>query len=184
MELYLIRHAEYEYNLKGLCNYTKSIKVPLTEKGIEQATALKEVLGDAKIEAVFSSPLERAVQTTKIVFPGIPVVFDPDLRDTFTTLEGESAKPFFEALQKDPVHGRIGSGESFSHVYERVSRSIKRILNYEYKPLKYRRVAVVSHGHPLNAIIAYLNGIPLEEAGKWKMLGNCEYHYIDTFTKP
>lgn len=40
----------------------------LTQEGIKQAQALKKQAQDSKIEVVFVSPLERALQTAQIIF--------------------------------------------------------------------------------------------------------------------
>lgn len=58
----LIRHGENDYVKKGkLAGHLPGVH--LNEKGRQQALALAERLKEAPIKAIYSSPLERAVET-------------------------------------------------------------------------------------------------------------------------
>jgi broad specificity phosphatase PhoE len=58
MELILIRHGESEGNVKGLVyGHTD---YPLTEKGMQQAHKIAEIIKRYKINKVYTSPLVRA----------------------------------------------------------------------------------------------------------------------------
>ena len=61
----LARHGETASNRDGLGLGLQD--VPLTEKGRKQAEALAEALADAKVAAVYSSPLRRAVDTARAI---------------------------------------------------------------------------------------------------------------------
>jgi broad specificity phosphatase PhoE len=66
-EIYLLRHGETEWNTAG--RFQGSLDSPLTSKGIAQAEAVARRLAHVtpKIDAMFSSPLGRARQTTDIL---------------------------------------------------------------------------------------------------------------------
>lgn len=65
MKIYVTRHGQTDYNktrkMQGRTD------VPLNNVGLEQARKRRESLGDLKFDAVYSSPLLRAVQTAGII---------------------------------------------------------------------------------------------------------------------
>ena len=65
MKIYLTRHGQTDYNKKRMMQGRSDI--PLNEVGIAQARAKREKLGDIKFDAVYSSPLIRAVKTAEII---------------------------------------------------------------------------------------------------------------------
>ena len=65
MKIYLTRHGQTDYNKKRMMQGRSDI--PLNEVGIAQATARRKTLGDIKFDAVYSSPLIRAVKTAQII---------------------------------------------------------------------------------------------------------------------
>ena len=65
MKIYVTRHGQTDYNKKRMMQGRSDI--PLNEVGIAQATARRETLGDIKFDAVYSSPLIRAVKTAQII---------------------------------------------------------------------------------------------------------------------
>ena len=65
MKIYVTRHGQTDYNKKRMMQGRSDI--PLNEVGIAQATARREMLGDIKFDAVYSSPLIRAVKTAQII---------------------------------------------------------------------------------------------------------------------
>ncbi|MFJ7736496.1 histidine phosphatase family protein [Lysinibacillus sp. NPDC097287] len=67
--IYLLRHGETVFNTQG--RYQGELDSPLTEVGIDQvrqnADMLKSILGNPNEWKVVSSPLGRALQSTKII---------------------------------------------------------------------------------------------------------------------
>ena len=79
-ELILLRHGETEWSRTG--RHTGRTDVPLTPKGVADATALAPVVARRvardSLVAVFASPAQRAQRTAKLA--GLPVTrTDPDL---------------------------------------------------------------------------------------------------------
>ena len=81
MYLYLIRHAQPEYNAQG--PYHLPPGPGLTELGLEQAAALVPMLERCGIERIVSSPLRRCTETAGPLAAklGLEIVVDDDLRD-------------------------------------------------------------------------------------------------------
>lgn len=62
---YLVRHGESAWNAKGLlCGRSD---VPLSEVGRQQAKSLAARLKSIPFEAFYSSPLERALETARLI---------------------------------------------------------------------------------------------------------------------
>ena len=64
-ELILVRHGETVWNVEKI--YRGRADVDLDEVGIKQAELLGKYLSNWKLEAVYSSPLKRALDTANIV---------------------------------------------------------------------------------------------------------------------
>lgn len=75
--IYAVRHGESTWNkerrLQG-----RAIEPPLTELGIEQAEMAAQFFKDLSIQAVVSSPMERARQTARIIAKHLNI--EQDLR--------------------------------------------------------------------------------------------------------
>ena len=67
MEIYASRHGETLSNIENRLT-GRDVDSPLTKKGVEQAKQLGNTLKDIAFDAVYSSPLNRAVDTVKIAF--------------------------------------------------------------------------------------------------------------------
>ncbi|MBG0764175.1 MAG: histidine phosphatase family protein [Tissierellales bacterium] len=65
-KIYLIRHCEPElFEKSSICLGRKDI--PLSIKGFEQAKNLRKILSILNIEAIYTSPLSRALKTAEII---------------------------------------------------------------------------------------------------------------------
>ena len=65
MLLYLVRHGQTESNRKGLA--LGRADVPLNELGRRQAELLRQALAKEKLTAVYSSPLQRTLDTARSI---------------------------------------------------------------------------------------------------------------------
>src|SRR5215510_2006608 len=81
--LLLIRHGENEFVKAGKLP-GRLAGIHLNEKGQKQAQALSTALQDVPIKAVYSSPLERAMETAQPIAEShkLAIVQEPDLMDT------------------------------------------------------------------------------------------------------
>jgi probable phosphoglycerate mutase len=79
--LYLIRHGETTYNAEGRIQGQSD--APLSELGRRQSQAVAEALAALPIEAVYSSPLSRALETARQIAAkhGLAVQTDPRLME-------------------------------------------------------------------------------------------------------
>jgi len=120
LELWMVRHGE------SLANTGKMLSgwsdVPLSERGGEQARALRPLLEGREFDGVWSSDLERALTTARLAF-GVPTI-DERLREmNFGELEGKRWDEIEEA-DRDAILEFVDytspGGESISSLRARV----------------------------------------------------------------
>jgi broad specificity phosphatase PhoE len=157
--LLLVRHGETDWNADG--RLQGQTDRPLSDFGRRQAQQLAEELRGEELEAVYSSDLARARETAEIVGErlGLPVVFDPDLREKdWGTWEG------LTTVERDRVEF---VGESTEEHQERTLRALRRIS--ERHPGA-ERVLVVTHGGSMRRVQTAALGMALpvvENCGRW-----------------
>jgi len=121
-KIFLVRHGEIEMEGKER-RYIGQLDLPLSQRGIEQAQRLREELRQAPLTAVFSSDLQRSLETARIIAEPhqIEVESRADLREI--GLGRWEGLPFSEIRQQYPdefekrgsdiIHYRPPGGESF-----------------------------------------------------------------------
>ena len=65
LEIILVRHGETEWNVEEV--FRGRIDIELNETGLKQAELLAKYLRDMKIDALYSSPLKRALKTAEAI---------------------------------------------------------------------------------------------------------------------
>ena len=164
-ELILLRHGETEWSRTG--RHTGRTDVPLTPKGVADATALAPVVARRvardPLVAVFASPAQRAQRTAELA--GLTVTrTDPDLwewdyggYEGITTAEIHRDRPGWSLWRDGVIPGDAGHpGETIEEVGARVDRVLKRA-----EPLLADGdVALVAHGHVLRVLTARYLGLP------------------------
>lgn len=142
----------------------------LSEAGREQARRAGEALAVLRIDAVFSSPLRRAVQTAEAVAAphGLSVellaaVGECDVGDWegLSWPEVEAAAPEdFRRFMADPAAHPYAGGESFGQVLDRVAPALDRLL----LDGSGRTIVVVAHNVVNRAYLARYLDVPLARA--------------------
>ncbi|OAI48082.1 hypothetical protein AYO44_01380 [Planctomycetaceae bacterium SCGC AG-212-F19] len=177
--LYLLRHAATAANLSRPPRLQgRRDNPPLAPVGIRQAEVTRDFLAIRPMDACFSSPLERAMQTAAII--GKPQGLTPVPLDELTECdvgrwEGHdwpsirSSEPdAYQRFMANPARFGYPGGESFADVAERVTGVLDELFTrYEGGAL-----LVVSH-HVVNRVyLANLLGLPPDRA-RQVMLDNC-----------
>jgi len=164
--LLLIRHGENDYLKKNILP-GRIPGVHLNDKGRQQAEALAAALKDLPIAAIYSSPLERAVETASPLAQekGLEIKVEPGLSDTdvgvwagrsWKVLERSKA---WKVIQQTPSQFRFPGGESFAENQERAVAALERIAAAHRKD---KMVAVVFHADPIKLAVAHYIGLPLD----------------------
>lgn len=168
--LYLIRHGETVENQRGIL--VGSSDVPLNDTGRSQSMALAKLVRELHVNAIFASPLQRAVETAILAFgKDARIVTDSSLREFhFGEWEGlhftDISKRYPELWKtwiRDWEKTNIPGAEAFPAFVQRVTTFCTEILrNYQGQNL-----AIVSHGGWIRALLGeYLSGSA--GAGYWK----------------
>src|SRR5689334_9460417 len=80
--VYLLRHCDVQN--PGSILYGHLERFRLSEKGVRQAHALGERLASTPVRQIYTSPLERAQQTARIIashLDNVPVTVTPELAE-------------------------------------------------------------------------------------------------------
>ena len=165
--LLLIRHGENDYTkthkLAG-----RLPKVHLNEHGQKQAQALADALTGVPIKAIYSSPLERAMETAKPIAKsvGIKITKEKGLLETDVgDWQGKSLKRLYllkhwKVVQRTPSRAHFPNGESFYECQTRIVGAIDSILS-KHKPKDI--IACVFHADPIKLAVAHYLGLPLDQ---------------------
>ncbi|NLL37836.1 MAG: histidine phosphatase family protein [Fretibacterium sp.] len=156
----LARHGRTEWNDAGL--FQGRTDIPLNEKGKDQAKRLARRLASWPVQAVYASPLTRALDTARAVAAPHalePVVLKGLEEINFGIWEGLSVPYLAEqgALsdwEKDPLFNAPEDGESWEALSERVGQALETIQKDGFE-----HVVVVSHGGIMRVIYALLVGL-------------------------
>lgn len=133
-ELILVRHGETLHNVAGIAQGWQDSA--LSEKGERQVRALARRLRDAGVDALYSSPLQRALSTAEAIREetGLEVQILEDLREmSYGTWEGRSfldVRRADEALYRQWIvdgSTRCPEGESHDDVLQRMKRAFAHI---------------------------------------------------------
>lgn len=157
MEILLVRHAEPV----RIVDADGPADPPLHPRGLEQAARLTEYLADEPIDAIFSSPLQRALQTAEPLAAshGHEVVIDDELaeydRDSTTYIPIEELKASGDERWFAMVEGAYREGVDPEVFARGVVGAVERVI--EAHPGG--RVLVVCHGGVINTYIGHILGI-------------------------
>jgi probable phosphoglycerate mutase len=163
--LLLIRHGENEYTASGrLAGRLPGVN--LNERGRKQAVTLAGALGTAPIKAIYSSPLERTLQTAAplAALLGIEAQVEPGLLEAdIGRWSGRALKQLrklkaWKTLQENPSTFRYPGGESYPEMLARSVAAVNGIIAGHPEDL----VACFSHGDILRLLTAHFLGIPLD----------------------
>ena len=170
-KILLIRHGETEWNAAEL--FRGRADIALNENGIRQAERLAEYLKDKQIDAIYSSPLERARKTAEIIAGrhGLEVMSSGGLIDIdFGEWQGLSRQEvkdrygeIYATWINHPDRVRFPGGESLGEVRERAQELVDKLVT-EYEE---ETVALVSHRVVNKVLICTLLG--LDDAHFWNI---------------
>jgi broad specificity phosphatase PhoE len=161
-ELILARHGETEWNVEEV--FRGRVDVELNETGRRQAELLAESLSELKIEAVYSSPLKRALDTAKSIArrQRLEVEVSPGLIDCdfgqWQELPLKEVKNRYKDLYRQwtesPQLVKIPGGESLDRVRERALKVVNELMAEHGG-----RVVLVSHRVVNKVLICALLGL-------------------------
>jgi probable phosphoglycerate mutase len=163
-DFYFIRHGDHDWLPKGIAGRIPGVH--LNARGLEQVERLSRSLAAIKFDAVYSSPLERAMESAaplarsqKKEILVAPEIVELDF--------GEWNGALFEQLKRDPRWTewnrhrsviRMPSGELMTEVQNRVVTFLERV----HREKGQGHVALFSHGDAIRAALCHWLGMPLD----------------------
>jgi 2,3-bisphosphoglycerate-dependent phosphoglycerate mutase len=170
-KLVLVRHGQSQWNLEN--RFTGWVDVPITPLGEKEAHRAGKELKDVKFDVAFTSELQRAQQTLKIILEEIgqttlPVKKDKALNERhYGDLQGldkaETAKKYGDQqvhIWRRSFDVKPPNGESLKDTAERTLPFFKKtILPSAMKG----NVLVSAHGNSLRAIVMDLDKLSPEQ---------------------
>ena len=136
IRILLTRHGETDWN--RIHRFQGRSDLPLNQKGREQARALALALKHEPIMAIYSSPLVRAIETTRLIkmlhfstpFFEEEGLIEMDLGD-FDGMEAKQwaaqFRDFHKAWRENPASVKMPGGESLKDVQTRAIDALERI---------------------------------------------------------
>jgi len=163
--LLLIRHATNDWVKTGrLAGWTPGVH--LNDEGRAQAQALGERLATVPLDAVYSSPLERAFETAQAV--AAPHDLKIQIHEGIGEVQyGEwngrslrelAKKPLWRSVQIHPSGTRFPGGETIGEMQARVVAALGEIRSAHAQGV----VAAVAHADVVKAAVAFCVGVPLD----------------------
>lgn len=166
--IYLVRHGQVEgFEEK---RYNGQVNVLLTEVGKEQSKAIRENLYGVRVDAVYSSDLDRSQYCADLVAEahGLSNSPDPALRELHigdwegrTWAELQEAYPDdWRARLNDLVNYKVPGGESLQDAADRIRPCVQKALAQHQG----KTIVFVAHGGVNRIVLLDAMGAPLEQA--------------------
>jgi probable phosphoglycerate mutase len=160
----LIRHGKAEFKPGHLYGWTPGVH--LSAEGREEVKRLAERLEDVRFTAVYSSPLERAVETAEAVAAGRrqDIRICEGLGEVrYGKWQGKAYKtliktPLWRTVQLTPSQVTFPGGESLMELQRRGVAAIEEIRSNHRRGL----IVAVSHADMIKAITAHYLGMHLD----------------------
>lgn len=152
MRIFIARHGEY-LNPDEIVPYRLS-GFPLTQKGRDMATMQAKTLSTYKIRDIFTSPVERCLETASIIGKVLKLHPNPkeQLIETGTPLQGMTKLAIAELSPNYPydVPAHIeGGGESPEDIYKRMNEFVENLNSMSKKSSH----LLVSHADPIHIFL-------------------------------
>jgi probable phosphomutase (TIGR03848 family) len=163
--LFLIRHGLTA--VTGSRLYGRTPGIHLDERGRRQAAELVERFEGIRLNAVYSSPLERCIETLEplararaLEIRTSDALIEMDAGDwTGRTLPSLRRTKLWDTVQRSPSRFHFPGGESFVDAEARLLDGIERIVARHPRG----RIAVGTHGDLVRVLISHYTGAHLDQ---------------------
>ena len=187
LKLYIVRHGETEWNV--IKRFQGQLNTPLTEKGIEKLKETGKELEDVTFEEVYTSELERTVNSAEIILNEnrgyknnkLKLKKLAELNEVhFGVWQGlkyeevflkypEEANNYFYNVKNYKAENV--KAENLKGALERFLRGINKILSSH----KSGNILVVTHGTVFEMFINYVGNSSIFDIDERALMGNGDY---------
>ena len=174
VKVILVRHGETEWNKLRRIQGGNS-NTPLNEKGRQQAESVALRLQSERVQAIYSSPLRRSLDTARAIarHHRLEVDLEPDLKELNVgelegTLIADLGKSFDELLiisGQSEILPRMPGGESLIELQQRAWSTVQRLVRQHADGV----IVVVSHYFAILTIICSVLNLPLSQLGRLRV---------------
>jgi probable phosphomutase (TIGR03848 family) len=163
-KILLIRHATNDTVSKRIA--ARVAGVHLNEEGNQQANAIAERLTHLKISAIYSSPLERAIETAAPLASklNLPInkhggLLEIDFGEwTNKTIDELKTIALFHQFNSFRSGTRIPGGETMAEAQLRIIKCMDELNQIHHNDI----IALFSHADMIKSAIAYFAGINID----------------------
>lgn len=165
-QILLIRHAVNDFVKTGkLAGWTPGVH--LNDEGKAQAEALGKRLADVPIQHLYSSPLERTIETAEAIrqyHPHLEIKHKEGIGEVrYGDWEGQEIsklvqRKMWQVVQEYPSRAYFPNGETMRGVQERAVNALEELVAAHPRDM----VAVVSHADLIKMILAHYLGMHLD----------------------
>ena len=164
-EICVVRHGETDWNLAGILQGW--IDVPLNATGRQQAAALAQSYAGQGFVCVYSSPLQRALETAALIASALvlpaPLIHAGLKERNFGSVQGvpkaelAEQKPLLHQhiIDRNPA-GVFTDGEAMEAFHQRVLGAISDIAQQNPGG----RVLAITHGWVMDVVTRHVEGQP------------------------
>lgn len=164
-QLYLLRHAQSEANLRGILAGPDN-SVNLSDKGRKQSLKVSKYLQEIAFQQIYCSPISRCFQTIQPLVrarPDIALLHEEKIQEmnygqwNGKDLKTLSKKRDWQRIQSTPSKFTFPDGESFNQLRRRVTLFLSQVER------KDGPILVVSHGDVIKMILASVLDLPTDK---------------------
>lgn len=164
--------------------YVGQTNPPLCDEGIQELRCLRKEFDYPKVQMVYTSPLERCLQTADILYPDLYVQEVEGLMDmslgrfegcTFDELRGDED---FARWMANSADNTPPGGEELSHFTQRIIDAVRDIF-HQMMEEKITSAAVITHGGVIMTLLAAI-GQPKEPLHQWATGNGAGYTLLFT----
>lgn len=161
MNLLLIRHGQTNWNLEQ--RFQGQSDIPLNETGRKQAQALAERLAAENFDAIYSSDLQRAIETAHIIRKS---GFQPDARLREVNFGDWEGLTYDEIKVKHPETLAAWENDIFKNAppngetLEGLAVRVQSMLDELRMKHQDQRILIVAHGGVLQTLICLALKLP------------------------
>lgn len=175
--IYLVRHGENRANLTKEFSHRR-VDYPLTEKGRLQASQTADFFCTQKIDAIYSSPLRRALETAEFISErlDLPITVMEEFREVNVgRLEDEPPSAatwklhdeIMAAWDQGQHEACFPGGEDYHTLRNRLADALKTVIAQHAQ----ETLILVAHGGVINTIVRNFCGDV-----DWEQLRHTENH--------
>lgn len=170
-KLHLIRHGLTQGNIDGVY-VGGGLDVPLCPQGEEQLREMVQRYPYPAVNTVFSSPMQRAVQSAEILFPdaGNKIVLEDLRENVFGEFEGKKIADLMEDERftqwLDPKSGYVPQGGESGQAF--ALRCVKALITMVKHMMDngIPEAACVTHGGVIMSILGQI-AVPRKKPAEW-----------------